>query len=274
MRSVLRNLIFTIMLTSLFFFGGVNHMVQPGRVEAHSDVEVNLPDTSAESWDTVAIPVIVSDVTGEGIYSFQCPWWSPLTFDSSVLTADSAYTTSTIAEGWFFEYACAPGQISFGAYNSYPLSGSGPLVYIVFLVHGVPGDTTTIRFGEMWLNETPPDVTTDGLFTISSGTDVGGEDEFSDRPAEFMLFQNYPNPFNPATVIQYALPHECEVEITVYNISGQKIKTLVKHKEETGCRQVRWDGRNDEGKQVASGIYFYRLKAGEFTLTRRMLLLR
>ena len=265
MRSVLRDIIFTVVLTSLFFFRGI---------EAHSVIEVAVPDTSAEHGDTIAIPIIVSDVTGEEIYSFQCPSWSPLTFDSSVLTADSAYTTGTIAEGWSFEYACAPGEISFAATDIHPLSGSGILVYVVFIVNGSEGDTTTIHFGEMWFNETPPDVITDGLFEVSPGSDVEDENEFPGRPTKLTLFQNYPNPFNPTTVIQYALSHNTEVDITIYNISGQKIKTLVKHKEESGYQQVIWDGRNDEGKQVASGIYFYRLKAGAFTLTKRMLLLR
>jgi hypothetical protein len=93
-------------------------------------------------------------------------------------------------------------------------------------------------------------------------------------PKEFTLFPNYPNPFNPQTVIQYALPHDCEVQITIYNILGQKVRTLVNENQKAGYQRVEWDSKNDKGIEVASGIYFYRIKAGEFTEARKMLILK
>lgn len=95
----------------------------------------------------------------------------------------------------------------------------------------------------------------------------------------FQLFQNYPNPFNPETAISYQLPANGEaairqVELAIYNSLGQKVRTLVKASQAPGAYRVTWDGRNDAGAPVASGIYIYRLSAGSALQARKMLLLR
>jgi len=96
----------------------------------------------------------------------------------------------------------------------------------------------------------------------------------SQLPKEFKLAQNYPNPFNPNTKISYALPKDCDVKLTIYNMLGQKIKVLVDEYQTAGYKHVHWDGKDDKGKEVASGIYFYRLDAGEFTESKKMLILK
>jgi len=88
------------------------------------------------------------------------------------------------------------------------------------------------------------------------------------------LSQNYPNPFNPNTHIDFNLAGACQVKLEVYNILGNKVKTLVNGKLGAGHKSITWDGKDEQGKELASGIYFYRLKADEFTLTNRMLLLK
>jgi len=100
-----------------------------------------------------------------------------------------------------------------------------------------------------------------------------GEDEES-MPASFSLKQNYPNPFNPETIIEYELPKGYEVEITVYNILGQKVRALVKEFQKVGQHRVQWDGRDEKGKEVSSGIYLYRIKTPDFSQTKKMVLLR
>jgi parallel beta-helix repeat protein len=111
-------------------------------------------------------------------------------------------------------------------------------------------------------------------------TDVGDFTEEENRPPVFQLFQNYPNPFNSSTVIWYFLPdvgyQPAEVEITIYNLLGKLVKTLVKTRQYPGEHKVRWDGKDEEGKEVASGIYFYRLKVSglELVKPRKMVLLR
>ncbi len=93
-------------------------------------------------------------------------------------------------------------------------------------------------------------------------------------PKHFELSQNYPNPFNPTTQIRYGLPKAEKVELAVFNSLGQKVKTLVSEFQEAGFHTVTWDGVNEAGQRVSSGIYFYKIKAGDFRQVRKMLLVR
>ena len=86
--------------------------------------------------------------------------------------------------------------------------------------------------------------------------------------------QNTPNPFNPTTTISYSIPQDGKVELKVYNIKGQLVKTLVKDHLEAGTHKTVWDGDNDTGKRVSSGVYLYRLESGGKTKVRKMLLLK
>ena len=96
------------------------------------------------------------------------------------------------------------------------------------------------------------------------------------RPAVFALANNYPNPFNPATTIKYALPQAADVELTVYNVLGQPVRTLVAENQSAGRYVVEWDATNDSGHSLSSGMYFYHLEAGggEFREVKKMLLLK
>lgn len=111
------------------------------------------------------------------------------------------------------------------------------------------------------------------IHMIVSST-VGIEDEMVAVPAEFQLYQNMPNPFNPTTLIRYALPTQSKVELVIYNMLGQKVKTLVRGRQEAKVHQIRWDGTNDNGVKVASGIYLYHLKADNFVSTKKMILMK
>ena len=94
------------------------------------------------------------------------------------------------------------------------------------------------------------------------------------NPLVTKLNQNYPNPFNPETKISYQLPENGKVELTVYNLKGQRVKTLVNENLDTGNHTVIWNGNNDNGKPVSSGIYFYKLKIGNYEKTRKMILMK
>jgi len=98
--------------------------------------------------------------------------------------------------------------------------------------------------------------------------------QLSQIPKTFSLSQNYPNPFNPVTTIKYALPKDTWVKINIYNILGQKVKTLVDEFQVAGYKQVIWDTKNDDKKEVASGIYFYRIQACDFTKAKKMVILK
>ena len=94
------------------------------------------------------------------------------------------------------------------------------------------------------------------------------------RPEVFSLANNYPNPFNPATTIKYALPQAADVALTVYNVLGQPVRTLVAEHQNAGRYVVEWDATNDSGHSLSSGMYFYRLEAGGDLEVKKMLLLK
>ena len=94
-------------------------------------------------------------------------------------------------------------------------------------------------------------------------------------PLGYALSQNYPNPFNPQTMIRYDLLEAGAVRLSVYNVLGQMVRTLVDGQRPAGSYSVVWDGRDSTGREVASGIYLYRLQVkGQHVQTRRMVLLR
>ncbi|MBX3006909.1 MAG: T9SS type A sorting domain-containing protein [Melioribacteraceae bacterium] len=93
-------------------------------------------------------------------------------------------------------------------------------------------------------------------------------------PTEFGLGQNYPNPFNPTTSIKYQIAENANVSLTVYNMLGQQVKSLITGQQEAGYYTVNWDGTNEYGSKVASGIYIYRLQAGKYIQTLKMNLLK
>jgi YVTN family beta-propeller protein len=88
------------------------------------------------------------------------------------------------------------------------------------------------------------------------------------------LDQNVPNPFNPTTVIKYAIASDNAVNLTIYDVAGRKVRTLVNERQRADAYRVTWDGSNDTGQKVASGVYFYKLVAGKFTQTKKMVLLK
>jgi len=105
---------------------------------------------------------------------------------------------------------------------------------------------------------------------VREGVSVGIETEsLVELPRSFLLMQNYPNPFNPITNIKYSLPKDCLVNLEIYNILGRKVATLVDGKQKAGYKVARWDAGS-----LSSGIYFYRLRAGDFVQTRKMVLLK
>ena len=93
-------------------------------------------------------------------------------------------------------------------------------------------------------------------------------------PQAYALDANYPNPFNPSTTIGYQLPMAAQVRLEIYDLMGQRVKTLVQDVEPAGYHRMMWDSLDDAGRPVAAGVYFYRLQAGEFTQARKLLLLK
>jgi len=93
-------------------------------------------------------------------------------------------------------------------------------------------------------------------------------------PIQYALHQNYPNPFNPITTLRYELPENGLVNIIIYDMLGKQVKTLINQTQDAGYRSVIWDATNDYGKPVSAGIYLYRIQAGKYISTKKIVLLK
>lgn len=129
-------------------------------------------------------------------------------------------------------------------------------------------DTSYAFFGSIDVPSTPL------CWTVADINSDVQELEKGILPTEFDLGQNYPNPFNPSTKLEFAVPHNSNVNISVFNILGQKITTLVDNEYAAGYYSVDWDATSDDGSEVASGIYFYKIEADNYTNTKKLMLIR
>ena len=93
-------------------------------------------------------------------------------------------------------------------------------------------------------------------------------------PVEFTLYHNYPNPFNPVTTLRYDLPEDAMVKITIYDMMGRQISTLVSSQQTAGFKSIQWNATNDKGSPVSAGLYLYTIQVGEFMQTKKMVLLK
>jgi hypothetical protein len=93
-------------------------------------------------------------------------------------------------------------------------------------------------------------------------------------PEVFALHQNYPNPFNPVTSLRYDIPEDAPVNITIYDMMGRIVRSLVNSKKAAGYHYIKWNATNNKNEPVSAGLYLYTIQAGEFTQTKKMVLLK
>jgi hypothetical protein len=110
-------------------------------------------------------------------------------------------------------------------------------------------------------------------WTKHDPTDVE-EHDGTNLPEAFSLVQNYPNPFNPTTTIEYSVPTRARVTVEIFNLLGQHVKTLVDGMKSPGKYTIEWDGKDIADKPVSTGVYLYRFTAGDYTETKKMVLLK
>ena len=108
--------------------------------------------------------------------------------------------------------------------------------------------------------------------SINTGVVMSADEDV--LPGVFKLHQNYPNPFNPVTTLHYDLPVNGLVNITIYDMLGRKVKTLINQTQDAGYKSVIWDATNDYGKPVSAGIYLYQIRTGEHISTKKMVVLK
>lgn len=141
---------------------------------------------------------------------------------------------------------------------------SAQIVYFAFNLNAVIGEDNKIALVEN---------TAEYLLTPENTVSIDTPEDYH-AATKYKLNANYPNPFNPSTNISFELAETQNVTLVVYNMIGQKVKTLVNGKKAAGNYKIQWNGKNEEGLQVSSGIYFLRLEAGKFKQTRKMLLVK
>ena len=157
---------------------------------------------------------------------------------------------------------------------------------VIEAISGITFDTVAISyplsqisffaFGDVNGDALPEVCISDGdsLFVYSTPATAVGEENQENLAFKFILNQNYPNPFNAQTTIRYYLPHSSNIELCIYNIMGQKVKTLVNGSQTIGFQSVTWDGTDKNDSEVASGVYFYRVKTDCSEQIRKMVLLK
>ncbi|MGB2696781.1 MAG: T9SS type A sorting domain-containing protein, partial [Candidatus Zixiibacteriota bacterium] len=167
------------------------------------------------------------------------------------------------------EYSADAGKIWSTVVASTPNDGE----YLWSPVPNPPSDSCLIRVSSKVAN--PISVLSDGFFTIlSETTGVREEKKPENLPEKFVLYQNYPNPFNPSTKIEFSMSEGAQVRLGIYDITGRRVKKLLDEALPSGHWSIVWNGEDDKGMEVASGVYFYRLKTYQYTQTRKMVIVR
>ncbi len=174
--------------------------------------------------------------------------------------APVSVTPSGVMKNATFVSSMHDGSIRVALASATAMAGDGDLFAITFQASDdITGDVkSAISFTRFVVNETDVKAQTTGAAIAIKG-----------RPTSFGLNQNYPNPFNPSTAIRYALPQRSYVTLTVFNTLGQRVATLVNGEVEAGYHEVKFDASG-----IASGVYFYRIQAGDVTQTRKLCLTR
>ena len=209
------------------------------RIEGGEGFEINIIDTTytvVDGWGQVTVPAGTFDCLRLRDDYVEIETWK---FGDMVVFADTTYW---ISYQWLTKNAFIVATIESGPDETDPNFTTAEYVSIAQEI--IPGSATSIADNKTY------------------------------RPNDFQLSQNYPNPFNPSTKIRYYLPQASDVRLDIYNQQGELIRSLVNNRQPSGEHIVNWDGRNNSGTRVASGIYYYSLRSKNSILTRPMILLK
>ena len=241
---------------------------------------VNLTDSlGAEIRIAFVIPVSTSDGSSDHVQVIATSQSDPSAVDTTrfVVISQNAVLVSlfvipdsvALSPGDSVQFV-AEGTDQFGRdFNFTPQwSATGGSIDVEGLY--IAGNQT----GTFQVTATDPNTQITAQAVVLIDVSVAVEEDAAEVPTEFRLYQNYPNPFNPETQILYDLPKAAHVRIEIFNILGQRIKTLVDEQKPAGAYSLIWDGRTDNGETATSGVYIYRLKTDEFVKSRKLLLLR
>jgi hypothetical protein len=224
------------------------------------DYTVSLPSLAAKAGDRIQMPIRINDATGLAAGGIS------VKYDSTVLRAIDVAISPWASGVYWRANTELDGEVRVAFAGAQPLKGKGNLFHITYeVLPHAEGVTTPLILDNVQLSNSLNIATVDGWITV--------------LPSRSMLFQNYPNPFNPETWIPFQLAQDAAVKVNIYNSKGQLIRRLNLGQKHAGsyitkARAAYWNGLDEYGNRVASGLYFYSLQAGDFTATRKMVILK
>jgi len=245
-------------------------MSSPSAIEPR-DYEISLPDVETPAGEKIQVPIAINDASGllaGGI---------TIKYDQTVLRAVD-YAPLKLLNGYYWKANTnLPGEVRFAFATTEPLTPAlsqrereekvgGRMLMVEFeVLPNAEGKTSPLIFENV------------NLSNSRSVTKINGEVRVI--PSSFALLQNFPNPFNPDTWLPYKLASDSTVSISIYNAKGQLIRTLPLGYQNAGVYVTRgkaayWDGKDNVGERVSSGVYFYTLQTGKFISTKKMVIVK
>ncbi len=230
-----------------------------------------LPDTTLSTNKEIIIPLIVSDLTGKGIFSYQFI----LTFDPDVIYFKEIRIGGTISatRSMPLVNSAVPGRIIAGSFDAYEFTGSGTLLYLVFeAIHPIIKSYSALHFESFILNAGDPPVEySDGILRLTYSTSVQDNCQMPDK---FQFSRAYPNPFNQNVCFSLSLTGITDVHISIFDRLGRKIKVIASASFNSGTHVFTWDGTDEYNFIMPSGTYFVLFEDSKNKVIKKLLLLR
>jgi len=210
-------------------------------------------------------PVLELNQTSLSFGNHQTDEFTPVTF--TITNSGTATMLGNIAGNNTLKFSSV-GEADYQTVQYFVIPAGGNVSYDVMIFPIQPGD----YYNEINLSTDDPNHLITNIPVLAVVLPTATEDN-TVHPVT-ALKGNFPNPFNPTTTIYYSLKTDDQVSIEIYNLLGQKVKTLLNGKVRSGDHSLVWDGKDDSGKPVSSGIYFYKMASGRFTSSRKMILMK
>ena len=238
----------------------VNKVGAPNHNSSPRNYTVMIPEQSAKSGDRIDVPIVIEDATGLLAGGIS------LKYDPTVLRAVDVTAFPLLSGSYWQASIQLTGEVRIAFAGTVPLQGKGNLLKMEFeVLPETDGKTSPLILSNVDFFNSLTITKQNGYVTVLA--------------PKFALLQNYPNPFNPETWIPYQLADAADVTVEIYSVTGDLIKSINLGRKVAGSymtkkKAVRWDGRNELGEKVASGVYFVSLRAGKFRAIRRMVLVK
>ena len=212
-------------------------------------------DNIKEAGEYLMVPIYV---TAQNVFSIQ----SSISFDASLLEFEGVHMSDVDLKSAYYEEKAHSGRIDFALASFMGLDTKGDILFLKFKMLKPEKGKGNLTVNKLLVNEDACDV-----FGVNL-------DRVNNAPYDYYLSQNYPNPFNSETIIKYGIPNQGFVTLNIYNLTGQLVRTLVNEEREAGKYEIKWNGRNEAGSEVASGVYLYVIRVKDFRQVNKMIYIK